>query len=251
MSQLADRVRKLEKLKDEKARNNRFQKKKEVHLVEANDSDCEDNVEYVDYDESEINVAELKPGPPYTCKMLRPSNGRNPVEPKNDKYVAKTYTFDEIFDVLVNDGQIIVPKDLKMPPIDQRKKRGYCKYHNYLGHKTYQCVLFRDVVHKTLNEGRLKFAEKAKPQMKVDIDPLPKVDATYVEIYDCNMVDMVDPAPINVIPEEEYEKMVQKIYPDEGEDLIDFLNRCKMSDSEVMMCPRCSAVCDKEACRSL
>ncbi|MCI59181.1 hypothetical protein A2U01_0080436, partial [Trifolium medium] len=31
--------------------------------------------------------------------------------------------------------------------------------------------------------------------MKVDTDPLPTADATYVEVYDCNMVDVVDHAP--------------------------------------------------------
>lgn len=50
---------------------------------------------------------ELKPGPPYECKLLKPSNKKNHVEPnKNDKFVAKTYTFDitkcdKIFDLLV------------------------------------------------------------------------------------------------------------------------------------------------------
>ncbi|WJX18504.1 hypothetical protein P8452_08296 [Trifolium repens] len=256
MSQLADRVRQIERLKAEKARNSRFQKKKEINLVESFDDDYEDSDECLEYDESEVNVAELKPGPPYMCKSLRPSNGKNPIEPKNDKFITKTYTFDitkcdEIFDLLVTDGQIVVPKDLKIPPIEQRKKRGYCKFHNYLGHKTYQCVLFRDVVQKAINEGRLKFADKSKPPMKVDTDPLPKADATYVEIYDCNMVDVVDPAPIKAVPEEEYEKKIQEVYPNAEEELVDFLNRCKLNNSEVMLCPRCSAVCDKEATAGL
>lgn len=73
-------------------------------------------------DISEVNVAELKPRPPYACKVLKPSNGKNPIEAdKPDKYVAKTYTFDvsncdEIFDLLVKDGQIIVHQGLKDPP---------------------------------------------------------------------------------------------------------------------------------------
>jgi hypothetical protein len=151
----------------------------------------------------------------------------------------------------VADGQIVVPKDLKIPPVEQRKKRGYCKFHNYLGHRTYQCVLFRDLVQKALNEGRLKFAEKTKPQMKVDVDPLPKVDANYVEVYDCNMVDVVDPALVKVVPEKEYEKKVQEVYPKAEEELVDFLNKCKLNNAEVMLCPRCSAVCDKEAMNGL
>jgi hypothetical protein len=73
-------------------------------------------------------LAELKPGPPYVCKLLKPSNGKNLVEPKNEKFISKSYTFDitkcdEIFDLLVTDGQIIVPKGLKLPPIEQRKKK--------------------------------------------------------------------------------------------------------------------------------
>ena len=76
--------------------------------------------------------------PTYTCQMLRPSDGRNPIEAKNDKYVPKTYTFDvtkcdEIFDLLVTGGQVVVPDRLKIPPLEQRKKRGLCKYHNFLG----------------------------------------------------------------------------------------------------------------------
>jgi len=36
-------------------------------------------------------------------------------------------------------------------------------------------------------------------------------------------------------------------YPTVEEKLIDFLNRCKLENSEVMLCPRCSVVFDKEA----
>jgi len=52
------------------------------------------------------------------------------VEPKNEKYVPKTYSFDvtkcdEIFHLLVVDGQVVVPKGLKTPPSEQRKIRGF------------------------------------------------------------------------------------------------------------------------------
>ncbi|WJX93585.1 hypothetical protein P8452_75092 [Trifolium repens] len=144
MTQLADRVR-----------NSKFHKKEKVAYIETYESENEfdDGQDYME--NNEVNIAELKPGPPYTCKMLKPSNGNNPVEQKNDRFVSKTYTFDitkcdEIFDLLVADGQIIVPKGLKLPPLEQRKKRGFCKYHNFLGHKTSQCVLFRDLVQKAL-----------------------------------------------------------------------------------------------------
>lgn len=41
-------------------------------------------------EESEVNVVELKLGPPYFCKFRKPSNGKNLVEPrKDDKFVVK------------------------------------------------------------------------------------------------------------------------------------------------------------------
>ena len=58
----------------------------------------------------------MKPGPAYECKSLFPSKGKNTVVENNSKFPAKTYTFDvykceEIFDLLVKDGQILVPID--------------------------------------------------------------------------------------------------------------------------------------------
>jgi len=64
--------------------------------------------------------------------------GKIPSNQKNGKYVPKTYTFevtkcDEIFDLLVVDGQVIAPKRLEIPPLEQHKKRGFCKFHNFFG----------------------------------------------------------------------------------------------------------------------
>jgi hypothetical protein len=94
MTQLADRVRQVERLKAEKARNYKYHKKEKVAYVEINDSNQEYDVSYEDVEQGEIDLAELKLGPRYTCKLLKPSNGKNLVEPKNDKYVSKSYTFD-------------------------------------------------------------------------------------------------------------------------------------------------------------
>lgn len=71
----------------------------------GNSSDSE--YEYVE--ENGVNVVELMLGLPYTCNLLKLSNGKNPIEPKNENFVARTYTFDvtrsdEIFDLLVPDG---------------------------------------------------------------------------------------------------------------------------------------------------
>jgi len=83
--------------------------------------------------------------------MVRPSDWKYLVETQNDKYTSKTYTFDvtkcdEIFYLLVADVQVVVDNGLKVPPLEQHKKRGFCKYHNFLGHKTSHRVLFRYLV---------------------------------------------------------------------------------------------------------
>ena len=158
MAQLVDRVRQVEVLKAEKARTGKFIKREKVSYVDTHDSDQEFDLSFDVVEDSEINLVQLKPSPPYTFKVLRPSNGKNPEEPKNEKYPSKAYTFDvtkgdETFDLLVNEGITIMPEGLKIPPIEQRKKRGFFKFHGYLGHNTSLCVSFRDSVQKALDEG--------------------------------------------------------------------------------------------------
>ncbi|XP_050900935.1 uncharacterized protein LOC127115041 [Lathyrus oleraceus] len=123
---------------------------------------------------------------------------RNPIETeKNDRFPKKTYTFDvtkydEIFDLLVKDGKMIVPPNTKIPSLEQRKKRGFCKYPNLLGHKTSQCFLFRDLIQNAIKDGRLKFTNKGKNQMKIDVDPLNIADTNYAEPVEIDMIDMVE-----------------------------------------------------------
>jgi len=40
-------------------------------------------------------------------------------------------------------------------------------------------------------------------------------------------------------------------YPRAKEDLIDFLNKCKISNTNAMLCPRCSTDFDKKAAKSV
>ncbi|XP_050916265.1 uncharacterized protein LOC127131380 [Lathyrus oleraceus] len=195
MAQLANRVRQLERSKEEKARAN---KSKRVAYVEFSNDDEGFNNEPFDFEENEIDLVELKQGSPYSCKVLAPSNGKNPIEPeKNDKFPKKTYTFDvtkcdEIFKLLVKDGQVIMPLGAKMPPLEQRKKIGFCKYHNFLGHKTSQCFIFIDLVQNAIQEGRLKFGDKPRSQMKIDSNPLQMADAHYTEPDKVNMVEVTE-----------------------------------------------------------
>ena len=213
MAQLADRVRHVERLKDETARTQKYHKREKVAYIGSEESNQEFDIAFGDVETKEVDTAELKPGPPYTCKSLRPSDGNNPVEPSNERYVPKTYTFgvtkcDEIYDILVADGQVVAPKDLKIPPLEQHKKKGFCKYHNYLGHNISRCSLFKDLVQKGLNEGRLKFGDKPKPQTQVDSDPLKVSSTMYTDISGCNMVEAIIDEVDNLSVEAEVETRV-------------------------------------------
>lgn len=130
MTQLADRVRQVERLKVEKARVNR-NKKEIMDYVDTDENNLGSDVKYNHVEENKIDLAELKPGPPYVCKLLTPSNGKNSAEPeKSDKFPKKTDTLDvtkcdKIFNLLVVDGQILVPQGAKVPPLEQKKKKGF------------------------------------------------------------------------------------------------------------------------------
>jgi len=132
-------------------------------------------------------------------------------------------------------------------------------------------------VQRALNEGRLKFGDKTKPQMQLDLDPLKDVDAMYTEVASCNVVEAIADAVGKLYVEaeddvvkrqmEEFsgspkdsDKIVSKpkfdekekaVYSMDEEELIDFLNRCRLKNYEVMWCPICNSVFNKEATKIL
>jgi hypothetical protein len=85
MAQLADRVRHVERLKAEKARTQKHFRKEKVAFVASEESNQEFDIAFGDVEIKEVDIAELKEGPPYTCKLLRPSDGNNPVETINER----------------------------------------------------------------------------------------------------------------------------------------------------------------------
>jgi len=52
-------------------------------------------------------------------------------------------------------------------------------------------------------------------------------------------------------PKPRSDEKLKTAYPTAEEKLIDFLNRCKLKNSEVMLCPKCSDVFDKEVTKGL
>ena len=66
--QLAIKVRLIEHLKAEKTKPNKYHKKGKVAYAETDEEES--------WEETEVNVVKLHLGPPYACKLLKPSNGK-------------------------------------------------------------------------------------------------------------------------------------------------------------------------------
>ena len=133
--------------------------------------------------------------------------------------------------MLVKDGQILVTPGAKLPPLEQRQNRGFCKFHNYLGHTTSQCYLFRDLVQKSLEEGKLKFAAR---KMKIDTGPLRQEEALFLDPVEINMVEITEFPDDDMVEEgtgESPDVDLADVYPRPDEDLLEFLYRCKNKGS--------------------
>lgn len=51
---------------------------------------------------------------------------------------------------------------------------------------------FQGSLQNSIKDGRLKFGDKGKFQMKIDSDPLQVVDAHYIEPVDVNMTEATE-----------------------------------------------------------
>lgn len=96
-------------------------KKERVTYIDIEDNDLTSYVEYNHVKKNKVDVAELNPGPPYVCNLITPADGKNPSKPeKNDKFPKKTELTkcDGIFDLLVADGQVLVPPGANVPLLE-------------------------------------------------------------------------------------------------------------------------------------
>jgi hypothetical protein len=97
------------------------------------------------------------------CSSLQPVQKNRQEEIKFTFNVAKC---DKIFDELLKNGNIKLTHTI--PPINELKRRAYCKWHNSFSHATNDCNVFRRQVQSAINGGRLAFQE-----MQVDTQPFP------------------------------------------------------------------------------
>ena len=100
--------------------------------------------EEVDFDSGDVNlaegrVAELQASLPYVCASLKSVKGKEKANLSNKSYSFNITKADKIFDILLKDKQIILPKGKKMPSIKEIKNQKFCKYHQIIGHLTNNC----------------------------------------------------------------------------------------------------------------
>ncbi|XP_059638807.1 uncharacterized protein LOC132281087 [Cornus florida] len=145
-------------------------------------------------DELDVDVAEVNIKKPYVCEALvkpKPTTGGNASSTstsaarKGPADTGKNYSFDlsktdQIFDHLMADKMIFLPKGHRIPSASDLKGKKYCKYHNSWNHATNDCIVLRGVLQKAINECTLKFPEKSSETMKVDTNPFPKIASTNV-----------------------------------------------------------------------
>ena len=132
---------------------------KEKEKLESRQS----NVHMIDFfpdnlnDESEVYVAEFiwpSNDKSCSCASLKPASKGRQEELKFTFDVSKC---DRIFDDLLKLGHIKITHN--MPPLDEIKRRAYCKYHNSYSHATNDCNVFRRQIQSAINEGHLVLHE--------------------------------------------------------------------------------------------
>jgi hypothetical protein len=89
----------------------------------------------------------------------------------------KKYSFDishanKIFDFLLEKGQIKLTGNHKIPSAEELKKKKYCKYHNSYNRSTNECRVFKELIQRAIDKGRIG-VEKNKGDMNIEGHPFP------------------------------------------------------------------------------
>jgi hypothetical protein len=117
-------------------------------------------------DETEICSAEFvwpSEDESFSCTSVKQASKGRQEELRFTFDVSKC---DRIFDELLKLGNIKISHT--MPPLDEIKRRAYCKYHHSYSHATNDCNVLRRKIQSAINEGRLVLHEK-----QVDKNPFP------------------------------------------------------------------------------
>ena len=99
---------------------------------------------------------------PFTCSALKPIHKNR----QDEKFTFDVFKCERIFDELYRIGYVKMSHT--PPPLEELKRRAYCKIHNTISHATNDCNVLCRQIQSTINEGRLVI-----PNMQVDQNPFP------------------------------------------------------------------------------
>ena len=105
-----------------------------THVVEYNSDSSSD-------EDKEVYTAEFvwpSAAKPSSCASLKPVQKNRKEEMKFTFDVSKC---DRIFDELLRLGHIKI--NHVIPPLEELKRRAYCKFHNSSSHAANDCIVFR------------------------------------------------------------------------------------------------------------
>ena len=91
---------------------------------------------------------------PYSCSSHEPIQNNRREEARFTFDVSKC---DRIFDKLHRNVKIKLSHAIS--PLEELKRRAYCKWHNSFCHATNDCNIFRRQIQSAINEGRLALHE--------------------------------------------------------------------------------------------
>ena len=98
---------------------------------------------------------------PCACGSLKPIP-----KDRQERFTFDVSKCERIFDELNKNGYIKMSHVI--PPLEELKRRAYCKFHNTFAHATNDCNVLRKQIQSAVNEGRI-----IVPQMKVDQNLFP------------------------------------------------------------------------------
>ena len=163
LGQLAQRVPALNSQFQNMRRDTRFQKSAAIAKT-YNPYLVDDGNEYDE--EEEIAVVKWNWGKKI---VMVPNPWGKGVEESYDFNITKS---DKLFDFLLEKTHIKLPSNHAMLPPYQLKNKKFYRFHNATSHFTNECRIFWQQIHKTIQQGKLKFDTSEK--IKVDDNPFPR-----------------------------------------------------------------------------
>ena len=116
-----------------------------MHALDCN-SDCSDD------ESNDVYVAEFarpSQAKSFTCSALKPIRKNR----QDEKFTFDVSKCKRIFDELYRLGYIKMSHTL--PPLEELKRRAYCKLHSTFSHATNDCNMLRRQIQSATNKGRL------------------------------------------------------------------------------------------------